>query len=146
MSEREVEQSSDASSVRWQQQAVAHLSFTINLFIGLATASLGLAFGWMTTSRSVSGSARCLLLVGVSLMLVSLFSGCGATVSRLLDFRKTAQVARQREGSATSGELADLRKSTEKLGEATWRLFWLEIGSFLGAVVTLVTSVIVASS
>jgi len=144
MSEREIEQPSDASTVRWQEQAVAQLSFAINLFIGLAMASLGLAFGWMT-SKPITGSARCLLLVGVSLMLVSLLCGCGATITRLLDFRKTARIARRRERGVTSADLDDLRLSVRELGNATWRLFWLEIGSFVGGTLALVASVIVAS-
>jgi hypothetical protein len=97
------------------------------------------------TSRAIAGTANCLLLVGVGLMLVSLFCGCGATITRLLDFRKTAEVARLREGGADNPQLPDLRAYAEKLGEATWNLFWGEIGSFLGGVVALGASVIVAS-
>lgn len=145
MAEREAEQSSDASFVRWQEQTVAQLSTAINLYIGLATASLGFASGWMT-SRSVAGAAKSLLFVGVSLMLISLLCGCGATVTRLLDFRKTAGVARLRGGSPHGGALADLRTGAKKLGRATWGLFWCEIGSFLGGVAALVASGIVASS
>jgi hypothetical protein len=127
--------------VRWQSQAAAQLSFAINLFAALSVAAL--SFSVLYLREASFTPTRCyavLYLASVALLAVSVLCAIAATVTRLLDFRATAQKVRLRQTNATSTELAVAGDHAKGLGKATWRLFWALLATFLLGIAALTIS------
>ncbi len=83
--------------------------------------------------RSVAmfGTERSVLLISSMLLALSILCGLIATVTRLLDFRYTARTVRLRSlENEHDCEVSILRIKTKALGNATWCLFYGQIGTF----------------
>lgn len=78
-----------------------------------------------------AGRDAAVFLVGVAGFFVVLAAGIGAVVTRLLDFRLTAQKVRA--GDAAE-PLTLFGTDATGYGKATWRLFWTLLVSFAIAV------------
>ena len=117
--------------VRWQGQAIAQLSFAINLFLGFAVTALAFTLSFLRESSFTP--SRCyafLYLLSLVLLSAAALCGIGAVVTRLLDFRATANKVRLRQQYPISAEIAVLGDYATGLGKATWRLFWFMLGGF----------------
>jgi len=134
--------SADDRYVRWQSQAIAQLSFAINLFATLSVGALG--FG-VSLLRDVSfhptGINACAFLLSLVVLLVSALIGVSAVITRLIDFKRTAHKIRLAQKGAPAEEIEAVGAETKKLGKATWCLFWLLLVSFGLGVAGLVVSV-----
>lgn len=101
--------------VRWADYRVNHLSHSINLFLGFAVASLAYAI-----SLKIEGDfITCVLDVSIIIFGTSVFFGCLATVTKLLDYRHTARKIKH--GGTINEFIAD------HIGALTWMLFWLQL-------------------
>lgn len=102
--------------VRWQNYRITQLSFSINLFLGFAVASLAYAI-----NLKLGGNLHQALPLDCVIILwsVSAALGCAATVSRLLDYRHTAK--KIKDGGCFSTFMAKWS------GSVTWGCFWLQI-------------------
>jgi hypothetical protein len=125
----------EGSFVRWQSITLTQLGYAVNLFLGFAGASLGFALALIKES---SGWGLCLLFQSCFLFFVSLVAGTSCVVNRLLDFSKTARIARITE--KWQGRTMPickyhyreaLRLEAKRHGKLTWRLLCWQI-SFLG--------------
>jgi hypothetical protein len=105
--------------VRWQDYRIRQLSFSINMFLGLAVASLGFAINVRLEDRV----PVLIILLPVILWATSVFSGCVATLSRLLDFRHTARKIKD------GGELNTFIAKWS--GQVTWAAFWAQALTYL---------------
>src|SRR5229473_6544650 len=74
--------------VRWQNYRITQLSFSINLFLSFAIASLAFVINIRLDNKPHDTIAIDLILACYA---ASAALGCIATLSRLLDFRYTAQ-------------------------------------------------------
>jgi hypothetical protein len=100
---------------RWQNHRVTQLSFSINLFLGFAVASLAYVINLILTNAKGNTVLECVLIIWA----ISASAGCIATVSRLLDFRYTA--LKIRSPNTHNKFLA------AHLGKVTWAMFWVQI-------------------
>lgn len=99
--------------VRWQNYRINQLSFSINLFLGFAVASLAFVVNLKISNREDLDKAA--LLWAIYWWSSSAVAGSIGTVSRLLDFRYTAR--KIKDSSASDKRVARI------LGKVTWWLF-----------------------
>lgn len=136
----------DESFTRWQAITQGQLTVTLNLFLGLAVASLGFSLNLLKDEKLILGCwGRAFLAVCLASFSCSVGFGSWCSVNRLLDFRKTKDIARDREKPQESGksneEIEELeidRAWVRRAGKRTWRILWFQIGSFLLGVLTLI--------
>jgi hypothetical protein len=89
------------------------------MFLGLAVASSGFAINVILDGRMPNS----VILVPVILWVASVFSGCMATFSRLLDFRHTAR--KIKDGGKSNTWIAKWS------GPITWAFFWAQALTYL---------------
>ena len=122
------EQMSDDRFVRWQSRTIEQLGYAINLVLGLSVAALGFEVSLLLNNSFDFGLRWERLALLLSIILLSISSLCGtvAVVTRLLDFRATAQTTR----SADRIEKGRYRVRADVLGRFTWCFFSMQVGSF----------------
>lgn len=104
--------------IRWTDYRVNHLSYSINLFLGFAVASLAYAINLKVEGKL----ATCALDASLIIFGVSALFGCLATVTKLLDYRYTAR--KIKDGGAFNEFMA------EHIGTFTWAFFWLQLAIY----------------
>ena len=133
--------------IRWQAYTISQLTFALNLFLGL---SVGLLAFVVTLLRDetflLTGLPKLAFFLCLFALCISFISGCGAVISRLLDFRFTARKIRSDEKGDPDDESGVYRYRSKYLGYLTWRLFWTELFSFIIGVLCLIVAVISAYS
>ena len=131
------------SFVRWQGITVAQLGYTINLFIGFATASFGFTFYLAKElSLRLDDATKCRFRLALFFLLVSIMLGALCVLCRLADFRKTTRIARLRQELFEVGltkadvdnRLATRRCVVKCLDKLTWALFYLQLIAFIVSV------------
>jgi hypothetical protein len=132
------------SFVRWQAITIEQLGYAINLFLTFATASLAFSLvEFKGQAGSCFGFGKCLLFSAIIFFLFSIGIGAWCVINRLQDFRKTKDIARDREHwtrekmdvDEIDKRLEIRRAAVERLGRATWVLFYMQMGFFgLGVV------------
>jgi hypothetical protein len=140
------------SFVRWQGVTVAQLGYAIGLLLTIATAILGFAFSLLKDkSFSPTGCVKCLFSSALILLTSSIVLGLLCVINRLVDFRETTAIARDREQWRREGSQPDLidsklrirRDHTKVLGRRSWRLFWAQaMSAGFGAIFLIVDLVI----
>lgn len=126
--------------IRWQGHTMAQMSVVLALLSGLSLGGLGLCFSLLQQpSFKPSGGYAAIFLLTLLALLVAVLSSITATVTRLLDFRLTAQKVRSGEQDEP---LTDFGTDATGYGKATWRLFWCTAVLLCIAVVLL--SIVVA--
>jgi hypothetical protein len=103
--------------VRWQNYRINQLSFTINLFLSFAVASLAYLINLKLTKTAIIASPA-EFDITIYWWSASAVLGTIATLSRLLDFRFTARKIKNS---------SDCDKCLAKiLGKVTWATFWAQ--------------------
>lgn len=126
---------------RWQSQAIAQLSFAINLLLGLSVGALGFVVALLRDTAFTPSRFYATLFLAASVLLgIATACGLGAVVTRLLDFRYTTQKIRKMQTGGSSAETDELYSDARALGSATWRLFWALAVCFVLGVAALVVS------
>jgi hypothetical protein len=125
------------SSVRWQGRTIQQFGYSLNLVLGLSIAGIG----YETTlilNKEIAGWQNCLLAISLLSLVVSVGVALWGVVTRLRNFRLTAQIAKNREDGASDLKLQPDRTKSTDLGNFTWTLFWWQIGSFSVGVIVLI--------
>jgi hypothetical protein len=118
------------SFVRWQGIAITQLGYAVNLILGFATASLGFALTLLKDKDfNPQQCERIFFDSALALLSLSIGFGIWCVINRLRDFRKTKDIANERE-ELSEIELEQRRDEVKKLGTFTWRLFWSQLASF----------------
>jgi len=104
--------------IRWENYRITQLSSSISLFLGIAVASLAFVINIKLSDESHALSLDAIL----TWYAASAALGCIATLSRLLDFRHTAQ--KIKEGGAFNTFMA------KYCGPVTWGCFWGQVISY----------------
>lgn len=107
--------------VRWQNYRINQLTFSINLFLGFAVASLAYVVNLKVTNTL--GLNKADLSLAIYWWSSSALAGSIATLSRLLDFRYTARKIKDSSAS-------DKRKA-KIFGQVTWGFFWVQVIAYL---------------
>lgn len=105
--------------VRWENYRITHLTFSINLFLGFAIASLAFVINVKLGSKSHSSIPVEAILFWWS---VSAALGGVAILSKLLDYRHTAR--KIKDGGAFNTFMA------KYCGPITWGCFWGQVMSY----------------
>jgi len=110
---------------RWQGFRIGQLGLCISLFLTFAVAILGFSINLLVQPCYVITNcfARVFFLFSLLFGLLSVLLGSVACLTRLMDFRKTAQVARHRSDPSMKVEIDRWREEYKRLGRWTWRLF-----------------------
>ena len=110
--------------VRWQDYRIRHLSFTINLFLTFAVASLAYAINLKLENKQHGSIPLETIIIWWA---VSAAFGVIATMSRLLDFRCTEKKNKNNDKLSNS-------VISKCCGKITWKCFeYQAIAYFLGA-------------
>ena len=128
-----MKQSQRERYIRWQEYRMTQLSFTINLFLGFAVASIAYVIK-LKLEQKPHGNIDLELVIflfGISALL-----GIFATISKLLDYRFTADKIKS--SNCINVFIA------KHCGKFTWGFFWSQIlvyayGAYLfihGALIT----------
>lgn len=119
--------------VRWQNHRITQLSFSINLFLGFAAASLAYVINLKLGENPRNPQV---LISIIKWWSWSAALGCLATITRLLDFRYTARKIKDGGGFNTS--------MAKYLGPVTWSLFWVQLFTYVGGAYYFISSIISA--
>jgi len=127
--------------IRWQTTQITQLAFVLNLVLGFAVAGLGL---WVSLLRDTrfqpQCGAKCLFVLSAISLVLSIATGIWCSLNRLWDFRITAGMAR---GKCEGAELTAKTIESDKLGDRTWLLLYLEILAFVLATLLLVATLVI---
>lgn len=117
---------------RWQAFRINQLGVCIALFLSFAVATLGFSLNLLVEHTNIIGEclAKPFFLFSILFGLLSFICGSATCLTRLTDFRKTAQIARHRSDSAMASIVERWRDESDKLGDWTWGLFWCQLMSF----------------
>ena len=130
----------EGSFVRWQAITIAQLTYAVNLVLGLSVAALGFVVTLCLNGKFDAISCwQCWLfyfvLLSLGLLAASVGFGVATVINRLRDFRATMKAARLHETGADDQEIKPYRTLYRKLGDATWTLFWWQIGTFTAGII-----------
>ncbi len=105
--------------IRWQDYRITQMSFAINLFLGFAVASLAYVI-----NLKLENKLRGNIPVEISIIwwAISVFFGCVAMMSKLLDYRYTAR--KIKDGGSFNTFMA------KYCGPVTWGVFWVQVVSY----------------
>ena len=119
------------SFIRWQGRSIEELGKAINLLLTLSLAMIGFTIAKLLGEFIfLSCSAKTLILLGNSILLVTVFLILLLIRNRINSIRKTAQIARKREKNSTDG-IEVLRQTVRSLDKTTWTLFNCSVILFL---------------
>ncbi len=139
--------SSNEKYIRWQGITLNQVTFVINLLLGLATATLGFSVSLLKDEKFIpAGKVKCLFTFALLSQLISLLFGIIAVISRTLDFRYTARIARITKKFEERESVKSTRLRVKRLGKTTWFSFWVQISSFLLGVLSLIISILIIYS
>ena len=111
---------------RWQKIAIDQLGYALNLILTLTVAALGYWFVLLTDKEFIPGpSAKCIMILSLLAFGFSAICGLACIVNRLWDFRGTAQRARDNSSPETP-----TKACLDRLGQATWVLFYSHVIAF----------------
>ena len=130
--------------VRWQEYTISEFTFAINLFFGLAVGALTFSITFVKNDDFFLWPClRLLFMFGFVSLCFSVFAGCAAVVSRLMDFRLTAQKIKRKSKESNNNELGIFIYKTKLLGRISWRLFWIQLATFIAGLLSLLVTMVV---
>lgn len=136
---------SNEAFVRWQGISLQHLGQTINLLITLSTGLLAYAVNLIVGGHvPMPYWGRWAFRIALLSLLVSIFGGVLATLTRVDDFRHTAQIARVRAGAAMDTKLEEMRDETHALGIRTRLCYGFQKWLFMVGASTLAASICIS--
>lgn len=119
--------------VRWQSQTIAQLSVALSVFSGLSVAGFGFLLSLLQNqSFKPKGCLAIVFLAALGFFFTAAALSIVALVTRLIDFRLTAQKVRK---DPSSEPLTFFGTDATGYGKATWRLFWSMLVLFSLAII-----------
>ena len=119
---------------RWQGLAIGQLSVAVALYSALSIAGLGTGLSLLQNKDFVAAlQYKATFASSFVLFFICALTSCAAVVTRTLDFRLTARVARQRSNPQYAKPLTILCLGPEGYGRLTWFFFWVATLSLIGA-------------
>lgn len=110
--------------VRWQTNLRNQVSFTNNLLLTISIGICGFFFNLVIKEDfTISDTFR----AGIYILLLSVFLGIIANISRIIDFRLTLKKIKTEFDNKSNIE--DLKYWARTFGKVTWILFYAQIAS-----------------
>ena len=120
----------------WQKIAIDQLGYSLHLFLGLSIAALGYWFSLLREDRfTPSTTARCALLVALASLALAVSFGLLCVLTRLYDFRWTAQRANDNPAAPSQDHL-------RRVGRLGRGLFYLQVLAFAVGILALATALL----
>lgn len=136
----------EKSFIRWQNISLKQLSYSNNLFIGLAIALISYIFNIISNVIELTNCQKIFFWLSLISLIVSTSAGICLSIKRLKNFKITAQIARNKEKKDIKN-LENLRKISKRLGELTWYYFYLQVGAFIvGFILTTIFIILIYSN
>lgn len=124
--------------IRWQGITIEQLKVAVNLILALAIASFGFSVSYLNKENFIPVCCvKLFFTFGLLFLLISILLGIWVTVNRLIDCRKTAQIARK---NSKGENVKELREETSFHSDLTWTLFWLQLIFFACGVISEIIS------
>lgn len=124
--------------VRWQEYSREQRSTVNSLFLTYTAALLGLQSSILLSQEVTQVYWSSWFIVAGVEAVISLTAGCIIVIVRLEDARKTARIARFRVEKKCESKIAELRRSTDRLGRWTNRLIPVQVAVFGLAAITFI--------
>jgi len=117
---------------RWQGFRISQLGLCITLFLTFSVATLGFSVNLLVqpTFAITVCIAKVLFLLSLVFGLLSVIFGSIACLTRLSDFRKTAQVARHRSNPSMATDVGRWKEEYRRMSRWTWTLFRCQLVAF----------------
>jgi hypothetical protein len=130
----------DDALIRWQQKQREQLGSAIALLFGISSASVAFCTSLLTIdSITLGGQKTCCFLAAVTFFILAMLASIIATLTRLIDFRVTVKIIRERYKPEEKAKVEKLRSCSRCLGNCIWWLFCSQLLTFcVGAVFLLV--------
>jgi hypothetical protein len=126
----------DDAAIRWRKIAIDQLGYALNLVLTFTIAALGYCFVLLKDKDfSPGSSAKCTLILSISVLALSALCGLTCVIVRLLDFRGTAR-------RASNHPDAPSKEYLRILDRATVSLFYAQLAAFALGVAALAATVL----
>lgn len=126
-----IHRDSKESFVRWQAITLGQMTYAINVILGFSVAALGFQVSLLLNEKFLPISwQKCGFTMAIALTSISIVLGVLIVINRLLDFRESMHIARERNIESHDDSLEYLRNINRNRGKITWCLFWWQIGTF----------------
>ncbi len=123
---------------RWQSITIQQLTYSVNLILGFAVATLGFQTALLINEKFVPVLyQKCAFGMSMLLLVASISLGIFCVINRLRDFRATKEVARMEMDGESGEKIQTHRDLYAKLGKRTWEIFWWQIGTFSASILLL---------
>lgn len=118
---------------QWRERTRTQLGLAIQFFTALSAAGVAFIISMIRdTTFNPQGKERGVALAALSLLLIAVISGSVAVVTRLLDFRYTAQKIR-----ACEEDQPWLKKNIDFVSRLTWFFLWVMLITLLLGIISL---------
>jgi hypothetical protein len=135
-------QDNSDSFVRWQVIALEQLTYSINLILSFAVATLGFQASLLSNEKFIPVSfEKCAFALSILAIVLSVISGVYCVINRLKDFRVTKEVARKNEMGKPNIAIQPHRDSAENLGRITWIIFRCQVYTFVLGIILLLIGI-----
>ena len=131
------------SSIRWQGRTIEQFGYILNLVLGLSVAGIGYEINLILNDTNIGRECwqSSFLAISLLLLVISVCAALWCVLTRLRDFRITAEIARQRENGISDLKLQPMRIKSKSFGDISWILLCWQIISFAVGVLFLVVVV-----
>lgn len=116
---------------RWQGRSLDQMGYTLNLILIIITATIGFIISLLLSTKFTSNIFSFLMLGLITLIICSTVT-ISTILIRLLNFRKTAQMVREKEkDNKDQSKIDKLKVETDNLGDYTWKSLYVAIVLFV---------------
>jgi hypothetical protein len=117
--------------IRWQKITLDQLSFLNNLIIVTSSGILTFEIYLIFPEPKFDINQMKIILFSSICLSFSVMLGIITAINRLIDFKKTKELVRDRWKNESKNKIKDLELETDNLGRWTWNFFWGQLSFFL---------------
>jgi hypothetical protein len=128
--------------IRWQDARREQLGAAITLLFGLSSASLAYCGSLLTDDAATFGGWRTFWFLAATLLFAqALIASVAVTITRLTSTRDSVTIVRMRDDASKSTEVQRLRGRVDRFDAWTWRIFRIQLFTFLLGAISLLIAV-----
>jgi len=124
----------DRPFIRWQEIRINQLTFVNNILIILSTGMLGFQIQFGISFNVQQSVLKYMFIVSMVFFFISILTGIFVALNRLVSFRKTAKIARNKEKKLENEKLC---KEVNKLDKRTWFFLLVQSLFFISGIIVL---------
>ncbi len=143
----------DEKNSRWQSYRIDQMGKVNDLIIVLNIAVIGYFVNMLFVENlKLNNLQSCIWVLTLLCAVCSMIFGILLSINRLLDFRKTAKIVREKQNPPsdrsplTIDEISKLEKETKVLGNKSWCYLYWQIGLFTLSILSSIIFILVKFS